>query len=92
MTAAHYSLDRIVDLLNARHQRATYGAVAAVVGRMPRSLMQGRKRDRRHSWIVNQKTGMPTDYHDVMVHPAIEERDEILETSEQLLAWLANQE
>ena len=58
------TLDQILDELDAARQRATYGAVAAVVGASPRALMAGRERNQRHSWVVNLKSGLPTDYAD----------------------------
>ena len=85
-----HTLDNIVDLLNTHHQRASYGAVAGVLGRVPRSLLQGRKRDWRHSWIVNQETGMPTDYHALQTHPALKERSSIISSEPELLEWLKN--
>ena len=59
---ANMSLEEIVDLLDRHGRRATYGAVAAVLGHSPRSLLRGRERGRRFSWIVNRETGMPTGY------------------------------
>ena len=82
-------LDAILDLLNEHHQRATYGAVAGLLGVMPRSVLQGRAKNKRHSWIVNQETGLPTDYHDFLMHPALLERDEVLRTAEELATWVA---
>jgi hypothetical protein len=82
-------LDAILDLLNRHHQRATYGAVAGMLGVMPRSVMQGREKNKRHSWIVNQDTGLPTDYHDFLMHPALLEGDEVLRTVEELVEWVA---
>ncbi|MBK8002569.1 MAG: hypothetical protein IPK12_01210 [Gemmatimonadetes bacterium] len=39
--------------------------------------------------MVNQDTGEPTGYPQGMVHPALEEHPAILETAEELGAWLA---
>jgi hypothetical protein len=83
------TLDRVLDLLNRHHQRATYGAVADLVGGHARSVLQGRQRNWRHSWVVNQDTGMPTEYPSGMSHPAIAERSEILSTAEKLQEWIA---
>jgi hypothetical protein len=83
------TLDQVLDLLNKHHQRATYGAVADLVGGHARSVLQGRKRNWRHSWVVNQDTGMPTEYPSGMIHPAIAERPEIIASSEELEAWVA---
>ena len=82
------SLDQILDALDGHHQRATYGAVAEVVGTPARSLMSGRPRDRRHSWVVNQKTGKPTEYPPDQMHPALTERQKILSSGKELQDWL----
>jgi alkylated DNA nucleotide flippase Atl1 len=85
-----FSLGTIVDRLNEYHQRATYGAVASLVGRTPRNVMQGLKRGWRYSWIVNQQDGEPSEYNDLQKHPALRERATILSTAEELTAWLTN--
>jgi hypothetical protein len=82
------SLDQILDLLQRYHQRATYGAVASLLGTAPRALMQGRPRDWRHSWVVNKETGLPGEYPSGKVHPALTERPEILESGADLEVWL----
>jgi hypothetical protein len=82
------TMDQILDALHRGHQRATYGAVAAVLNRSPRMLMQGRERDQRHSWVVSRSNGEPTGYEPPLLHPDLHEREDILETKEQLLAWL----
>ena len=46
-------LDTIVTWLYSRKRRATYGAVAALLGKTPRELMSGRPpRNQKYSWIV----------------------------------------
>ena len=82
------SLDSILDQLEQYHQRATYGAVAAIVNTSPRSLMTGRERNPRSSWIVNRNTGKPTGYADDQIHPDIAERERILDTPESLKQWI----
>ncbi len=89
-TVTGNDLDFIIDLLDKFHQRATYGAVAAIVNKAPRSLMIGRERNPRSSWIVSRGTGAPTGYSAEQVHPALEERGNILSTPEALRAWLEN--
>lgn len=83
-----FTMDQILDALDRTHQRATYGAVAAVLDRPPRTLMQGRDRDQRHSWVVSRKNGEPTGYPPEQVHPALLERPEVLDTKEELELWL----
>ena len=83
------SMDQILDALDQGRQRATYGAVAAVLGTSPRTLMQGRERDQRHSWVVNRNTGEPTGYAPEQLHPALRERPEIFQSKDELSRWLA---
>jgi hypothetical protein len=81
-------LDQIIDLLNRHRQRATYGAVGALVDRPASFLMGGRPRDRRHSWIVNQTTELPTGYGQEDMHPDLRSRAKVLKTSQELQGWL----
>ena len=83
------TMDQILDALHHNHQRATYGAVAALLGKPPRTLMQGRERDQRHSWVVSRKNGEPTGYHPELVHPALREKERVIDTKEDLARWLA---
>lgn len=85
-----YSLDAILDLLNEFHQRATYGAVAALVDRPAHYLMGGRPRDHRHSWIVNQDTRLPAGYSEEERHPFLTERDAVISSPEELEHWVEN--
>jgi hypothetical protein len=87
-SATAYTLDSILEHLDSFHQRATYGAVAAVVGTSARSLMAGRERNSGSSWIVSSQTGQPTGYAPEQVHESLTERDVILRNPEALLKWL----
>ena len=82
-------LDQILDALNAHRQRATYGAVAAVIGAAPRTLMSGRDRDPRHSWVVSRKTGQPTGYEGEQIHPELLTEAHVIESCDELEKWLA---
>jgi hypothetical protein len=86
------TLDEILDLLNQRHQRATYGAVAGLLNQPATFLMQGRPRDFRHSWVVNQETDLPTGYSAEEIHPSLKEHRQIISSSAQLRAWLEHPE
>jgi hypothetical protein len=79
------SLDEIVRFLNEEQVRATYGAVAEMLGIPPRS-MAAQLGDRRPevSWIVNQATGLPTDYSGDEVHPALLSRGDIISSGREL--------
>ena len=85
---ASHSIDTIAEQLGRFRQRATYGAVAAVLNRSPRNLMSGRTRSQRDSWIVSNKDGMPTGYEPGQVHPEITSREQILRSGEDLGSWL----
>lgn len=82
-------MDEILDTLDQARQRATYGAVAAIVGSSPRTLMAGRERDRRHSWVVSRKSGQPTGYEPDQMHPELMRSERVIETREELERWLA---
>ncbi len=61
-------LEGIVDRLSTGKQRATYGAVAELVGTLPRGLMTGKTKSARYSWVVagttgaDSREGWPTGY------------------------------
>ena len=67
------SVDEIINKLDERKQRATYGAVAGVVGGvLPRSLMTGRQKNHKNSWVVagtGADRGWPTGYEHDQIHP-----------------------
>lgn len=44
-------LEDVVAQLNERKQRVTYGAVAGVLGVLPRGVMAGRQRNHKNSWL-----------------------------------------
>ena len=85
----HNRMDQIIDALDRKHQRATYGAVAAVLGAAPRTLMSGRERDQRHSWVVSRKHGEPTGYEPDQMHPELKSSERVIEGREELEKWLA---
>ena len=82
-------MEQILDALQDNQQRATYGAVAAVLGSAPRTLMKGRERDARHSWVVSRKSGEPTGYEPGQAHPELRRSDRVIETRDELEKWLA---
>lgn len=88
MATPPYSLDAILDKLHRFHQRATYSAVAAVIDRPAHYLMNGRPRDPRHSWVVNQDTRLPTGYFKDQIHPDIISRERVISSAEDLETWL----
>ena len=83
------TLDGILDTLEQARQRATYGAVSSMLGKTPRTLMRGRERDRRHSWIVNRNNGLPTGYDETLLHPELAHNEHVIESREELETWLS---
>ena len=87
-------LDDIVTKLNERKQRATYGAVAGIVGGLPRGLMAGRQRNHKYSWVVAKQGSRPTGYTNEQIHPDCLRQirdglDNVIEDSARLRRWLS---
>jgi hypothetical protein len=82
------SLDVIAERLEQHGQRATYGAVARLLGRSPRALLKGRDRAPRFSWIVNRTTGLPTGYPVEQIDPRVPESGAVLCSDAELREWL----
>ena len=96
-----WTLDDVVAALNDRRQRATYGAVAKVVGRPVRGLMRGRTDPISDSWVVAATTsrqsgsrrGRPTGFTDADMHPDClrqfrESPNDVIDDADELRAWL----
>lgn len=97
---AAVSLDDIVAYLNDQKIRATYGAVAEVVGGIAQSIgarlggSYGRRPEA--SWVVNADTGLPTGYTVEQRHPALQSRTHIIRSGDELVrrieAWRSERE
>jgi hypothetical protein len=91
-----HGLAGIVARLHERKQRAYYGAVADVLGVLPRGLMTGRPKCHQYSWVVaatGSERGWPTDYSENQIDPEClrqirADEDEIIEDAESLRVWL----
>jgi predicted RNase H-like nuclease len=93
VTKSAWTLPKIAALLDRQRQRATYGAVAGILGVLPRGLMNGRSKSPEYSWIVaasGTDRGRPTGYNDHEVHPEClrQIRAGVITRSEELLNWL----
>lgn len=97
---AGLSLDGIVHQLDAHNQRATYKAVAELVGVLPRGLMSGRPKSPLYSWVVaatngsHSRRGFPTGYSVNQIHPQCYRQirggnDNIIDSAEVLREWLS---
>jgi hypothetical protein len=96
---AGLSLDGIVAQLDAHKQRATYKAVADLVGVLARGLMSGRPKSPRFSWVVaatngsDSRRGFPTGYSVSHIDPDCyrqirEGNDNIIDSADVLRDWL----
>lgn len=75
----------IIEYLNKVKTRCTYGVVAEILGVNSQSvgLHLGERRP-EVSWVVNAKTGDPTDYIDSEKHPELYRTDRIIKSAEVL--------
>jgi len=90
-----FGLEEIISALSVRKQRATYGAVADLLGLPARSLMTGRQKSPKNSWIVAAHTGAPTGYEETEIDPDCLRQTRAGETlvirdSVALKRWLGN--
>lgn len=91
-----WTLPKIAALLDRRRQRATYGAVAGILGVLPRGVMNGHSKSPEYSWIVaasGSGRGRPTGYADRQIHPEClrqirENRGRVITGPEELRDWL----
>ncbi len=83
------TLNQILEALQRHEQRATYGAVGAVLGVPARFVMNNRPRNWLHSWVVRKRDSQPTGYLDVEKHPSLTQRSAVLDTGDALREWLA---
>lgn len=85
------TLSEILQFLNQEQVRATYGAIAEVLGVSPRSMgaLLG-PRNAEASWIVNAATGLPTGYSQDETHPALLHTGDIITSGIALTLRLAS--
>jgi hypothetical protein len=77
----------VVRFLNDNRVKATYGAVAELLGVRPISM--GRRLGQRHreaSWIVSAQTGRPTGYEPGEIHPEVFTTEDVIRTGPELAA------
>lgn len=78
-------INQILEYLNREQTRCTYSVVAEILGVNPQSVGQilGERRPEA-SWVVNAKTGDPTDYDKSQKHPRLYRTDRIIRSAEVL--------
>ena len=87
---ASVTLEEILRFLNDAKVRATYGAVAEVLGVTPRSMgvrLGPRRPDA--SWIVSAENGLPADYSQDEWHPELLSSGEIIISGTALILKLS---
>ena len=84
------TLSEILQFLNHQQVRATYGAVAEILGVIHVSMgaLLG-PHSAEASWIVSAATGLPTDYRQDEMHPALLRRSDIIQSGIELAFLLA---
>jgi hypothetical protein len=85
-------LESITILLQLYRQRATYAAVGEYVGLPAQSIgrVLGQKTT-KNSWIVAKKTGRPSGYVEIQIHPELRESTKpLLDTRAKLEDFLNN--
>jgi hypothetical protein len=82
--------NQIIQMLAENSQRATYGALASLVGGPARSVMAGLEPTPDRSFIVNKRTGWPSSYGEPEVSPFLLDNPQVLSHGDELNAWLVN--
>ena len=86
-------IELVIDTLNTVQRRATYGAVASVIGGVePRCvgavLQQVGGRGPRNSWVVNGDNWLPTGYSGDQLHPRLTQSEHVIDSEDELRAWI----
>ena len=82
-----YTVDEILTALNKYEVRATYGAVAALLGIHQKNVGQALGNRRSYaSWVVSKSTGMPSGYMKANLHKNLQASRTIIETPDELVA------
>ena len=82
------SLDELVDCLEKHGRRATYGAVGEIVGMPARSVMHGRPKTAKNSWVVAKRDGKPSGYDFEQLDPRLASSPHPFSTSQEVLTWI----
>jgi hypothetical protein len=87
MQVKNEQLERLLSSLDRHRQRATYGAVGGVIGLPARSVMSGRPKTPRNSWVVAKENGLPTGYSPSEVHISLLSNHRVIASPDELAAW-----
>jgi hypothetical protein len=86
-----WTLDEVIEVLHREGIRATYGAVAGVVGGNAMNIMTPRERNQLNSWVVAADTNLPTGYTEDQLDPRLTRLPIVLDTTERLQRLLDRQ-
>jgi len=86
-----WRMERVLTFLNRTKIRATYSAVGEALGELSGQTVGGMLGERRPiaSWVVNSKTGRPTNYETTQCHPDLYKSSHIHFTGIALLRHMA---
>ena len=87
-SAMQMNLDELVDCLEKHGRRATYGAVGEIVGLPARSVMHGRLKMAKNSWVVAKRGGKPSGYDFEQLDPRLASSPQPFSTSQEVLTWI----
>jgi hypothetical protein len=83
-------IEDVLSRLERHRQRATYAAVAGVVGRHYRNVMHDQTKSFRNSFVVNKGIKLPTGYGPHDWHPELlTNGNGVIATPKELRKWLA---
>ncbi len=82
--------EEIIERFAKNRQRATYGALAGLIGRQAIGVMIGLPKDKKNSWIVAKKNGLPTGYKTEDIDSRLAASRKVIDSSDELAAWLKN--
>lgn len=88
MDTSSITIDQVIEQLARHRHRATYGAVAGVVGGLARSVMGRHPRTQRNSWVVSASTGLPTAYLPQDIDPQLLSQSHVINSADALREWL----
>lgn len=88
MATVPQTLDEMCERLERHRQRATYGAVADLLGLNPQSMFIGYPFTPRYSWVVAKENGIPSKYDVSQMHPDLFSNPSYITTAVDLQQWL----
>ena len=80
-------LEALLGSLEHHTQRATYGAVGGLVGLPAQSVMHGRPKTPRNSWVVSAERELPTGYSPAERHPNLLAIRSVINVAADLERW-----